>query len=322
MSIAPIAFFCFNRPNELERTLKALANNKGASESHITFFCDGPRTEQEKLLTESVRSIAHNVKGFASVTVVERNINLGCKKSFVVGLQYMFERYENIIVIEDDVFCSPLTLEFLNEGLIRYKDSKNVFNISAWSPPDIATSAPQKYVYDLYTIPRFNCWGWASWRDRFENIDWDVQDYEQFKKSTELRKQYSSGGDDLPHLLDAQMHGKLDTWDVIVDYFRFKKKLVGINPIISYVTNIGMGCGTHTVNTTDKYDCNIKNALDVKKLRWVPSEVVNKKILKAYQKFYAIKKKISYKELVYTILHKIKLFNLTKKCYYLFFKRG
>ena len=31
-----------------------------------------------------------------------------------------------------------------------------------------------------------NSWGWATWKDRWENVDWEVKDYEQFKKDLML----------------------------------------------------------------------------------------------------------------------------------------
>ena len=58
---SPIVVFAFNRPDNLRRTLAALAANKLASESDLTIFCDGPRNEQEKCKTDEVRLVAHSV---------------------------------------------------------------------------------------------------------------------------------------------------------------------------------------------------------------------------------------------------------------------
>ena len=52
---APIAIFAFNRPDHLRRTLEALAANELTAESHVTFFYDGPRTEEIK--TDTVRTL-------------------------------------------------------------------------------------------------------------------------------------------------------------------------------------------------------------------------------------------------------------------------
>lgn len=257
-----IAIFAFNRPDLLQRTLTALAANDLANKASVTFFCDGPRHEKDEPDTRAVRELAKNAQGFASVDVVERPKNMGCAASVIDGLTEMFRLHERLIVIEDDIVTSPYTLRFLSEGLARYADNEKVFDIAAWTPPHIARNLPANYPYDVYAIPRFNCWGWASWRDRFQYIDWDVKDYQTFKNSPQLRKAFNAGGDDLSPMLDMQMEGKINSWGIRADYARFKKNMLGINPIHSYALNIGMGSGTHTTIGTTYWDSDISLAVE------------------------------------------------------------
>lgn len=283
--LAPIVIFAFNRATTLHRTLEALAKNELAAESHVTFFCDGPRSAEEKIKTDAVRVVAHEAQGFASVTVVERERNHGCAASIIDGLQYMFARHERLIVIEDDILTSPYTLKFLNDGLEFYDSYKTVFNISAWSPPAKIFPIPKEYQYDVYAIPRFNCWGWASWRDRFESIDWNVSDYEEFRKSKILRNAFNAGGEDMSPMLDAQMEGDLNTWDIRADYARFKGGQVGINPVISYTTNIGMESGTHCKDGDTRFDNDI--SLAKKNIIFLEDTSVNEMLRKSYCSVYA-----------------------------------
>ena len=257
-----IAVFAFNRPDLLQRTLTALAANDLADKASVTCFCDGPRHEKDEPGTHAVRELAKKAQGFASVEVVERPKNMGCAASIIDGLTEMFRLHERLIVIEDDIVTSPYALRFLSEGLAHYADNEQVFNIAAWTPPHIARNLPAEYPYDVYAIPRFNCWGWASWRDRFQDIDWTVKDYRTFKNSPQLRKAFNAGGDDLSSMLDDQMQGKIDTWDIRADYARFKKNMLGINPVRSYALNIGMGSGTHTTTATTYWDSDISLAME------------------------------------------------------------
>lgn len=257
-----IAIFAFNRPGLLQRTLTALAANDLADKASVTFFCDGPRHEKDEPGTRAVRELAKKAQGFAAVEVVERSKNMGCAASVIDGLTEMFRLHEHLIVIEDDIVTSPYTLRFLSEGLARYADNERVFNIAAWTPPNIAPNLPANYPYDVYAIPRFNCWGWASWRDRFQDIDWSVKDYQTFKNSPQLSKAFNAGGDDLSPMLDRQMEGKINSWAIRADYARFKKNMVGINPVRSYALNIGMGSGTHTTTATTYWDSDISLAVE------------------------------------------------------------
>lgn len=283
--LAPIAVVAFNRPDHLKRTLDALAADLLAGQSAVTIFCDGPRNDAEREKTDAVRSVARGAKGFASVRVVERERNLSCGPAVITALTEMFAEHERLIVIEDDVLCSPHTLTFLNVGLERYEAYKSVFNISAWSMPSKTFPVPQNYPYDVYAIPRFNCWGWATWRDRFDLVDWTVDDYSFFKNSRILRDAFDLGGEDMVSMLDAQMEGKINSWAIRMDYARFKYGCVGINPVYSYVTNIGMGVGTHTSAATARFDNDFSGCLPVgRDFSWLDHMVVYEVLRKRYSR--------------------------------------
>lgn len=284
----PIAIFAFNRPDLLQRTLTALLANELADTAALTIFCGGPRHEQDEPATRAVRTLAKSLQGVADVEVVERPRNMGCAASIIDGLTEMFRLHERLIVIEDDIVTSPYTLRFLSEGLARYADNEKVFNIAAWTPPHIARNLPTNYPYDVYAIPRFNCWGWASWRDRFQDIDWDVKDYQEFKNSPQLRRAFNVGGEDLSPMLDEQMEGKIDAWDIRVEYARFKKNMLGINPVRSYTLNIGMGSGTHTTTATTYWDSDI--SLAVEHPCFINDVTVDSRIHKIYHTCYSPKK--------------------------------
>lgn len=285
---APIVVFAFNRPDHLRRTLRALAANDLAAESRLTIFCDGPRSDAETQKTKAVRNVAKSAQGFASVSLVEREKNFGCAASVIDGLTRMFEKYEQLIVIEDDILTSPYTLRFLNAGLNFYSEDKRIFNIAAWSPPITKIQIPADYSYDIYAVPRFNCCGWASWRDRFEGIDWKISDYHAFRRSSQQRKAFNAGGADMSPMLDAQMAGSIDSWAIRADYWRFKNGQLGVNPVRAYTTNIGMDCGTHCNGPTSSDG----NHIELAKPHpfFVKNILVNKDIEKSYKNFYSPKK--------------------------------
>lgn len=288
--LAPIALFAFNRPDLLQRTLDALAVNALAGESALTIFCDGPRHEAERMQTDAVRAVARQeaaYRRFAAVTVVERPQNMGCAPAVIAGLQEMFALHERLIVLEDDILCSPHTLTFLNAGLTKYEARKNVWNIAAWSPSPSTMPVPADYPYDVDAIPRFNCWGWASWRDRFALVDWDVADYAHFASNPILQRAFNAGGEDLTPMLQKQMAGRLSSWAIRADYARFKHGCVGINPVRSYTTNIGMGSGTHTTEPSMRWDNDIAKALPVDAaFRWPEYIFVDASLQALYKKAY------------------------------------
>ncbi len=281
---APIAVFAFNRPDHLAKTLGTLASNTGAEKSDVVIFCDGPRTANEKEKTETVREIAALAGGFQSVTVVPRDINLGCASSVITGLNAMFAEHDRVIVIEDDIVTSPYTLSFFNRCLKIYEHENTVFNISGWSPPHSLMSFPAGYQYDAYFLPRFNCWGWASWRNRWQKVDWSMSDYSEFESDKYLQDAFNQGGADLSPMLRDQMEGRINSWAIRMDYARFKHGCVGLGPVHSYTTNIGMGSGTHTLDATDRFDNDLSLANPLPRL---PGHVfLDRAIVRSFQKIF------------------------------------
>lgn len=256
---APIAVFAFNRPEHLRATLEALAANQLAQESSVTVFCDAPRGPKDTAGCGQVREVAHGAAGFASVKVVERDINLGCAASVIRGTTEMFAEHDRLIVIEDDILASPVTLTYLNSSLDWYESWPAVFSISAWAPPSRMLKVPDDYRFNSYFIRRFHCWGWASWRNRWAANDWAVPGYDAYRHDTAMQAAHSEAGADLPGMLDAQMAGRIDSWAIRAEYTRFRVGGLTLYPRSPLVRNIGMDgtgrhCGSHDRYASDLAD--------------------------------------------------------------------
>jgi GT2 family glycosyltransferase len=257
---AHIAVFAFNRPQHLAHSLAALAGNDLAQQSNVTVFCDAPRSERDRAACDAVRGVAANASGFSSVRVVPRQENLGCARSVITGLAEIFAEHERVVVIEDDIVTSPITLKYLNHALGEYESQYTVFSVGTWVPP--YQVVPAEYPYNSFFFPRFHCWGWASWRDRWAWNDWSVPHYAEYQRSRLLRRHHTLGGGDLPAMLDAQMHGKIDSWAIRAEYTRFLRGCVTVYPRRSLSRNIGMdGTGRHSA-ASSKYDVAIDESYD------------------------------------------------------------
>lgn len=258
--LAPVAFFAFNRPDHTLRSLTALAANELAQRTDLYVFCDGPRSEADVQAVEEVRRICRAASGFASVSIKEQESNIGLRRSVISGVDFVFSRHESIIVFEDDVLASPRTLWFLNICLEKYRKEPAIFNVSAWSPSPEELGFPQDYPWDVYFIPRFNCWGWGTWQDRWQGIDWSLSVYPDFSGDIYAKRAFCAGGCDMPPMLQACVDNGLDSWACPADFSRFSHGRLGVNPIRSYVDNIGLDrSGTHC-GETPQYKVDIGKA--------------------------------------------------------------
>lgn len=241
--LAPIALFVYNRPGHTQRTVEALRTSELARQSDLFVFADGAKNEHAVAAVGEVRKLIRAIDGFKSVTIIERERNLGLSKSVISGVTQLCNDYGRAIVVEDDVLTAPDFLVFVNQGLHRYKEESGVFSIGAFNLPIVT---PEAYSYDAFWSYRFFCWGWGTWKDRWEKADWSVKDFPEFMADRKKQERFNQGGDDLSWLLARHMEGKVDSWDTVWAYTHSKHDAVSLLPVSSKVYNIGLdGSGTH-----------------------------------------------------------------------------
>jgi len=296
---APIALFVFNRPQHTERILDSLKKNTIARQSKLLVFSDGPRNSEQLNAVLRVREIVSRADGFQSITVHTNEHNLGLAESIIQGMTVVLEDHNHVIILEDDLEFSPYFLSYMNEALTRYQNHRNIFSISGYNLPPSLMPIPASYQYDVYCNLRSSSWGWGTWKDRFERVDWNVSDYERFTKSKKLTEAFNRGGEDLADMLKLQQEGKIDSWAIRWVYAQFKNMGLSITPIRSYVNNIGHdGTGTHCCKT-DKY----VNDLSLAKsdVKWITELKVDEKLMENFCKNYA-----KHPNPPRSILHKVK----------------
>jgi hypothetical protein len=241
--LAPIALFVYNRPEHTRRTVESLRANDLARQSDLFVFADGAKNEQAAAAVGEVRKLIRAIDGFKSVTIIERERNLGLSKSVISGVTQLCNDYGRAIVVEDDVLTAPDFLAFVNQALQRYKDEPRVFSIGAFNLPIVT---PKTYSYDAFWSYRFLCWGWGTWKDRWEKADWSIKDFPEFMADRKKQERFNRGGDDLSWLLARHMEGKVDSWDTVWAYTHSKHDAVALLPASSKVYNIGLdGSGIH-----------------------------------------------------------------------------
>src|ERR1700761_2145465 len=74
---APIALFVYNRLDHTRRTVEALRANHLAAQSELFIFADAAKDESGAAAVAAVRKFIRAIDGFRSVTIRERERNLG-----------------------------------------------------------------------------------------------------------------------------------------------------------------------------------------------------------------------------------------------------
>ncbi|MGB7600548.1 MAG: hypothetical protein WBM24_09600 [Candidatus Sulfotelmatobacter sp.] len=240
---APIALFVYNRLAHTRRTVEALRANPLAGQSDLFIFADAAKDESGGAAVAAVRKFIRAIDGFRSVTISERERNLGLSNSIIRGVTQLCRYRGRAIILEDDLLTTPDFLTFVNRGLDRYENSAQVFSVTGFNFP---IAVPPNYPYDAFASVRSCSWGWATWKDRWEKAKWSVSVFDDLISTPEGRRRVDQAGPDLAQMLGLQAAGKIQGWDVIWGFEHLRHRAVAIRPAISKVYNIGFdGSGIH-----------------------------------------------------------------------------
>ena len=171
-NLAPIVMFTYNRLEHTQKTIAALKENIYAEDSELYVFSDGEKNEAVKESVDKVRAFLHQVDGFKMISIIERERNLGLAENIMSGVTDILNKHGKIIVLEDDMVTSKYFLKYMNDALNIYEDNKDVIEISGYMYP-ISNKDDLPQTWFLYKYA--DCWGWATWKDRWDLFERDTK---------------------------------------------------------------------------------------------------------------------------------------------------
>lgn len=201
----------WNRPQYAFRSLKSLSRCLGIENYLLLIHIDGDCHRDMPGLAKSV--------GFCERIVVEHGERLGCNGNTRHALAHGFRGSDYVIHVEEDVILAPDALLWF-EWALQFGSDPGFFTANAWRHdvgwlPESGASKPESENEKTSRIPFFNCWGWATWKDRWLEMD----------------SRWTDGNDNSL------------SWDVRVSEVRGDR--MGIQPHISRAMNIGAEGGLH-----------------------------------------------------------------------------
>ena len=281
MPLAPIVLFVYNRPWHTQQTIEALQKNKLAKESELFIYSDAPKNELTAEKVAEVREYIRTIDGFKKATIIERDKNWGLANSIIDGVTKIINEYGKIIVLEDDLIVSINFLTYMNESLNVFKDRKDIFSVTGFNFPTNIMHIPTSYKEDIFLSYRFMSWSWGSWQDRWNKVDWNIEDFDNFQKNKKQISNFNRGGQDLYPMLKSQMSGKIDSWAIRFCYAHYKNDALCVYPVKSLVNNEGFdGSGVHCgEDKNHKMKNNLLNSSNVIINKYIQ---IDKKIIKTF----------------------------------------
>ena len=239
MKPAPVVLFVYNRADHLKKTYEALSQCELAKDTDLFIFSDGPKNEQAKTQVEEVRKELKRIEGsndFKSVTIRESEENRGLAASIIAGVTEIINQYGNVIVLEDDSVASLHFLSFMNDSLSFYEDEKTVGAIAGFTPQ---LNYPESFRDDVFMAYRSCSCAWATWEDRWQGVDWELEHVQDFYRNPELVKRLNANGADRFIRLYRQTKGNGTSWSVRFGAHLARNNQFTVYPRYSYIENVG-----------------------------------------------------------------------------------
>jgi hypothetical protein len=239
----PVALFIFNRPQTTQVVFERL---RQIQPRHLLIIADAPRPEHplDPDNCAAVRTIVNNIDWDCQV---ERNYaeqNMGCGQRIASGINWVFERAESAIFLEDDCLAHPDFFGFCQTLLAHYHHDERVMHIGG------SRYLPYRPVPESYYFSRHpHCWGWATWRRAWQWFDLNLPDWPQ-QRATDWLEQFlpRSTAQVWRANFDQVAANKNFTWDFQWTFACWQHQGLSILPAVNLVSNIGCSANaTHTL---------------------------------------------------------------------------
>ncbi|MEX9950246.1 hypothetical protein AB7X11_17230 [Providencia alcalifaciens] len=275
LNLAPVVLFVYGRPIHTQRTIDALLQNPESKHTDLIVYSDGPKQHSDTEKVESVREIIKKTSGFKSINLIERTENLGLAANIIDGVTKVCEEYGKVIVLEDDIVTSPFFLNFMNSALNKYQSNEKVWHISGWNYPLKNTEElPETFFWRT-----MNCWGWATWKDRWQYFEKSPQKLVTSWDQETIQKFNLDGYHNFWSQVEENISGKLNTWAIFWYATIFSHKGLCLNPTTSFVANIGNDGSGENCDSFDIYRSMINNyAIKQWPISIIENNVITEKI--------------------------------------------
>ena len=240
-----VLLLAYKRPRHTSLVLQQIANY---FPEDLFIFIDGlssEASETDKAAHEKVTELARNFGGCSNLNICVSEKNCGSGMAMPTALTWAFEQTESLIILEDDILPSQSFFEFSSNALDYFAPLQNVKMISG-----------NKYDFlpqnNLPILTKFSfTYGWATWRNRWEQYDFDLKTMSQTELNEILTQNLFTldciQRDWVSAIDKIKSGGKLSFWDYQWQFYLWSSNGLSVQPPRNLAENIGFGEGaTHT----------------------------------------------------------------------------
>jgi hypothetical protein len=224
-------------------TLQVFQAIAQAKPPRLYIVADGPRNPNEIQDCQLTRKIVEQVDWDCTVYKNYSDENLGVRTRIITGLDWVFDREEKAIILEDDCLPHSSFFRYCDDLLNFYQHNPQVMHISGDNFLFGAKASKESYYFSKYA----HIWGWATWRRAWQLFHkWDFNnppfDINIFRSDSE--KEFW-----LQIFRQIKSNTLNYTWDYQWTVLCMAYHSLCVMPNVNLISNIGFG--EQATNTKD-----------------------------------------------------------------------
>lgn len=244
MSIA-ILLIAYNRLDLVEKRLLELASSDVAPQN-VILSVDGLKDLAATTLNNEYIALVRGLNLSFHCELVFRDSNLGCSRHIITAVTEVLEKYENVIVIEDDVSIAACFLRSMSDAILITTKIDDIGTIGGFSNFYKSVHFPFFFKKNYWRKTKyFSAWGWGTSRDfwtHFKSVS-EIADLEDFLSNSIFWQSLSNRK---RRIWLARF--RRGVWDFNVQLILFKTNQWNLLPALRIIDNQGFSDNrsTHT----------------------------------------------------------------------------
>jgi hypothetical protein len=271
-----VVIFCYNRPLYTKKLLRVISKYKF---KNLYFINDGYKNKIDK---KNVLLVQDLINKFSSNKLEVKKLifkkNIGIRKIFKTGLDWVFQFEKDIIILEDDLIPNNSFFIFCERMLNKYRNKKKVFMVCGSNfNSKLTKGMKSSHFFSKYSF----VWGWATWRDRWKLYDPNIKVWPKVKNSINFKNYFKKKQEqkfwykNFDYLYKFKNNG---SWDFQLQLLNFYYKKLSIVPRLNLISNIGI---LNPTGYNSKKLFNLKKEyLNLSKSR--PGHIINNEVYDSY----------------------------------------
>ena len=202
-------------------------------------FADGPRSEEEARRCELALAETKAVDWDCDVRWDVAGENLGARRRYSSGVDWVFSEVDEAIVLDDDCLPDPTFFGFCEELLARYRDDPRVMMVCGTNYLERWQDDRQSYHFSCYG----GVWGWATWKRAWRHYDVTLSGWGDERVRARVREFVA---DDEQYAIQARRFDRLygdatdrHSWDLPWSLARLSHGGLTVVPAVNLVENLG-----------------------------------------------------------------------------------